>query len=364
MLRYPNALYKPLGAQTEPVMRGHHVVCVHTMVGYLSSTDKYFRLTNGLGYNGTESHYGVGGPWGGDGALQLDGTVWQWQDRGRQADANVDGGFTVISIETADNAPGLPQDITEWSAAQVDALVALIAWECSAAAHAECPAGWDCRDGIPAVLIPDTQPGRRGIGYHRQGIDPWRVSGGVRWSLSRGKACPGDRRIAQLTNVVIPRVQAALSGAAPVPPPVPAPLPPPPPPAPAYRAREPRTWGVIRRGMTGPKVVVVQRAAGTSADGVFGPNTERAVRNLQSRLGVAADGLFGPASCRAYVATGGNLRRGDNGVQVQFVQTVAGVGVDGGFGPITDTAVREMQTWAGLPADGIVGPNTRAKIIR
>ena len=45
MIRYPAAEYRPLGVQTEPRMAGHDVVCLHTMVGYLSSTDRYFRLS-------------------------------------------------------------------------------------------------------------------------------------------------------------------------------------------------------------------------------------------------------------------------------------------------------------------------------
>ena len=41
MKTYPGAAYKPLGPQTEPRMTGHDVVCLHTMVGYLSSTGVY-----------------------------------------------------------------------------------------------------------------------------------------------------------------------------------------------------------------------------------------------------------------------------------------------------------------------------------
>ncbi len=66
MLTYPAAVHKPLGPQTEPRMTGHDIVCLHTMAGYLSSTDRYFRAANGAGYIGTESHFGVGGRWGGD----------------------------------------------------------------------------------------------------------------------------------------------------------------------------------------------------------------------------------------------------------------------------------------------------------
>lgn len=200
MKTYPGAAYKPLGPQTEPRMTGHDIVCLHTMVGYLSSTDAYFRTANGAGYQGTESHFGVGGRWGKDGTLGLDGTVWQWQDLAHQADANLDGNPTTISVETADNAA---RPIQPWTPLQCEAIAQLLAWLCSREAHAECPSSWTChREGIPLALIPDTKPGRRGIGYHRQGCDPWRVNGGVKWSGSSGKDCPTEARIAQVPTVI------------------------------------------------------------------------------------------------------------------------------------------------------------------
>jgi hypothetical protein len=204
-MRYPGASQHILGRQTEPEMRSHDIVCIHTMVGYLFSTHNMF-LKNG--FSGTESHFGIGGKWGSDLSRNLDGVVYQWQDLDCTADANLDGAHRVISIETADNAPRLPRDILPWTPKQVVSLVRLIHWLCSKAAHADCPSSWKChQEGIPMKLIPDSKPGRRGIGFHRQGIDPWRVSGGERWSESRGKECPTDARIKQLSQVVIPRVQ-------------------------------------------------------------------------------------------------------------------------------------------------------------
>lgn len=200
MATYPGATFKPLGPQTEPLMRAHNIVCLHTMVGYLTSTDGYFRTGNGAGYQGTESHFGVGGRWGGDAKAGLDGTVWQWQDLLYTADANLDGAWDVISIETADNAAS---PIAPWTPLQCEAISQLLAWLCSPQAHVDCPSSWLChREGIPLALIPDTLPGRRGIGYHRQGIDPWRVDGGVRWSPSSGKGCPDPARIAQIPAVI------------------------------------------------------------------------------------------------------------------------------------------------------------------
>ena len=71
-VRYPSASWRPLGTQSEPAITPR-ILIFHTMVGSLKGTDALFR---GQGYTGTESHFGVGGPW--DGAA-LDGAVWQWQ---------------------------------------------------------------------------------------------------------------------------------------------------------------------------------------------------------------------------------------------------------------------------------------------
>jgi hypothetical protein len=194
MARFPGAVYRPLGRQTEPRLSTHDIVCLHTMVGYLTSTDALFHEG---GYTGTEAHFGVGGKWGPDVHAGLDGVVYQWQDTDRQADANADGNHRIISIETADNAAADGADIAAWTPAQVESIAQVTAWCCR-------------RYTIPATLVPDSRPGRRGVAYHRQGIDPWRVSGGERWSVARGKECPGDRRIEQLQDVVIPRVRGIL----------------------------------------------------------------------------------------------------------------------------------------------------------
>lgn len=194
------AAYRPLESkQGQPKMPRHDIICLHTMVGNLTSTDRFFKQS---GWSGTEAHFGIGGPWG-DG---LDGVIYQWQDDDYRADANLEGNHRVISIETGDNAPKLAKDIAPWSKAQVTAIVRLVARLCK-------------QKGIPAVLVPDTRSDRRGIAYHRQGVQH---SGGThpagflqpnceRWSTAVGKECPGDARIAQVPEIVA-RVRAVLAG--------------------------------------------------------------------------------------------------------------------------------------------------------
>jgi hypothetical protein len=57
-------------------------------------------------------------------------------------------------------------------------------------------------EGVPIQVMPDSRPGSRGLGYHREGIDPWRVAGGQLWSTHPGKLCPGDRKAAMIPAIV------------------------------------------------------------------------------------------------------------------------------------------------------------------
>jgi hypothetical protein len=180
------------------------------------STDTYFRVSNGTGYDGTESHYGVGGKWGPDLGGGWDGRIWQWQDLQHTADANYQGNPRVISIETADNSPTLAEDIEPWTDAQAASLIDLIAWLCTPEAHADCPSSWKChQEGIPAEIVPDTQSSRRGLAYHAQGAAEHTL--GEWWSTSHSKPCPTRRRIDQFRTVVVPGVQQRLAGGPPDP---------------------------------------------------------------------------------------------------------------------------------------------------
>ena len=54
--------------------------------------------------------------------------------------------------------------------------------------------------------------------------------------------------------------------------------------------------GVLRKGSRGDGVKLMQEALGISADGAFGPGTERALKKWQSQNGLIADGIAGPAT--------------------------------------------------------------------
>jgi putative chitinase len=54
--------------------------------------------------------------------------------------------------------------------------------------------------------------------------------------------------------------------------------------------------GVLRKGCKGDGVKIMQKALGITADGDFGPGTERALKAWQAANGLVADGVAGPAT--------------------------------------------------------------------
>ena len=54
--------------------------------------------------------------------------------------------------------------------------------------------------------------------------------------------------------------------------------------------------GVLRKGSSGDGVKIMQEALGITADGAFGPGTERALKEWQAANGLTADGVAGPAT--------------------------------------------------------------------
>ena len=128
------------------------------------------------------------------------------------------------------------------------------------------------------------------------------------------------------------------------------------------------TRDLIRKGDTGEKVKVIQKAVGTTGDGIFGEQTEKAVREFQSKNGLAVDGIVGPLTWakitapKSIVLYPGLIKKGAKGENVKSIQRVAGVTADGIFGPNTEVAVKVYQKKNGLVADGIVGPKTWNKM--
>jgi hypothetical protein len=91
---------------------------------------------------------------------------------------------------------------------------------------------------------------------------------------------------------------------------------------------EARTVTSIKRGDRGPAVAKVQRKLGISADGVFGPQTERSVRRFQRRRGLMVDGIVGPQTRQALGLTAFSSR----GLRTRARRSTGGSGAESGDG--------------------------------
>jgi peptidoglycan hydrolase-like protein with peptidoglycan-binding domain len=130
-------------------------------------------------------------------------------------------------------------------------------------------------------------------------------------------------------------------------------------------------WPLVKRGdnifpVRSLQQLLRARNHPVAVDGIFGPNTEAAVKAFQQSNGLAADGIVGPLTWPKLIV---QVQTGSTGDAVRAVQEVAkfhdqsnGEGtplqIDGIFGPRTDAWVRGFQTAVGTASDGIVGPIT------
>lgn len=164
--------------------------------------------------------------------------------------------------------------------------------------------------------------------------------------------------------VAMVRELAGTQEPAPAPAPEPAPAP-----APAPESAPAERYPLLRRGARGDAVRRLQGILGIPADGIFGPQTERAVRAFQSSRLLTVDGVVGPQTWTALTAPPVNrptLRRGDRGEHVLYLQrrlhalnpTFSYASGPGIFGPATQAEVRAHQRRRRITVDGIVGPQT------
>lgn len=139
----------------------------------------------------------------------------------------------------------------------------------------------------------------------------------------------------------------------------------------------------LRLGSRGSEVKAVQKRLkelgylSDSADGVFGPKTEAAVKAFQKRNSLTADGVVGTAtrarldsssaraaSSSSATATDDTLRAGSTGSEVkELQQRLTELGyytntIDGAYGYGTRQAVLAFQKNNQLTQDGIAGPQT------
>jgi peptidoglycan hydrolase-like protein with peptidoglycan-binding domain len=172
--------------------------------------------------------------------------------------------------------------------------------------------------------------------------------------------------------------------------------------APGSAPAEPPTTGehamVLEAESEGRQVKLLQSALGdVKVDGVFGPETETAVRQFQNSRRLAVDGIVGPqttaalrdrASATATFASFHTAMPGESQnapesaaaaalgseasgapapgseseaattAAVKRLQAALHLPVDGEFGPATLAAIERLQARHGLSVDGVVGPQT------
>ena len=103
-------------------------------------------------------------------------------------------------------------------------------------------------------------------------------------------------------------------------------------------------------------------------DGIFGSQTEVAVKRFQNKMFLLEDGVVGNKTWQAlYKGAPVDmpvLKNGSTGEVVKQMQERMSLGgyyvgaIDGIFGPKTELAVRNLQQNTALPVDGIVGDRT------
>lgn len=120
---------------------------------------------------------------------------------------------------------------------------------------------------------------------------------------------------------------------------------------------------MLRKGLSGEPVRILQNRLGVTADGIFGAATDAALREYQSQNGLEVDGIAGPDT---FTSMGLHelvlLQKGNRGSTVKKLQEGLGIDADGVFGSGTEKAVRAFQESHNLDVDGIAGPNTLAQI--
>lgn len=193
MARFPGAIWRPLDARYVPSSKitTHNRVNLHVAVSESASLHGFFNQPGRA-----SSHFYV----------RKDGTVEQYIDTTYRGEADLDGNDATISVETQGglkDANGEP-----WTPEQVEALARLYAWAVT-------------EHGVPQRIATDSKVGSssHGLSWHRLGVDGnfpalpdvragrTQRGGGMRYSTSRGKACPGDTKIRQIPEIFARAVQ-------------------------------------------------------------------------------------------------------------------------------------------------------------
>jgi peptidoglycan hydrolase-like protein with peptidoglycan-binding domain len=261
------------------------------------------------------------------------GEVEQFVDTAYRAEADLDGSDATLSIETEGAAPGVDANVEPWTDAQVAALILLDLWIVQT-------------HGIATRLATDSKIGAssKGFSWHRLGIDgnfpespsPYagrkQRGGGMHYSNSTGKVCPGNAKIDQIPTILA-GVIAALNGSN-----VPAPI-----------TSQPITSQPITpQPITPQPTPVVTPVSNVISAGVSAP-----------AFPLPSDSYFGPKSGPTQSVSGFYSHRNDLMSWQQRMKDRGWIiSADGYYGDETKNIARLFQTEKGLGVDGLIGPET------
>lgn len=186
MARYPGATWRPISMKH---LSGRKITrydrCnLHTQAGNGSLYD-YFNAPGRA-----SSHFWVG----------KRGQVEQYVDTIYEAEADLQGNSTTVSIETEGS-------LEAWTPAQLAAIIKLVDWVMTT--H-------KIRRKLATTSFAGAESSK-GLSWHRLGVDGnfptkgryagrLQNGGGLRYSNARGKVCPGNARIDQIHDEVAPAV--------------------------------------------------------------------------------------------------------------------------------------------------------------
>lgn len=195
MARYSGAIWKPITAyKGRQQLTVHNRMNLHVAVSEAPSLHGYFNKS-GI----PDSHFYV----------RRDGTIEQYVDTSLRAFADLEGNDATISVETQGMGPG------GWTPEQRESLARLYAW--AVETH-----------GIARKMATNSKPGEtsQGLSWHRLGCDGnfpalpsilagrTQRGGGMHYSTSLGKVCPGDDRIEQIPGIFARAMEILGGGSA------------------------------------------------------------------------------------------------------------------------------------------------------
>lgn len=140
---------------------------------------------------------------------------------------------------------------------------------------------------------------------------------------------------------------------------------------------------VLGNGSSGTSVKELQQRLSAlgykvgTIDGIYGSNTESAVKAFQRDVGLSVDGLVGENTWKALFIGAGfplyfnhYIQSGSTGAHVRYVQErlnalgYSAGNADGIYGAKTEQAIKDFQSKNNLEVDGVVGPLTWNSLFR